>query len=260
MRRHEQSVTDGKGGPYAVSNTAEQTPQDFEALFRAWRNGDKRARDRLIEMNLGLVGTIVGRFCGPLEERDDLFQVGSLGLIKALERFDPALGFSFSTYAFHTILGEVRRYIRDSNPVRVSRSIKERAAKVRSFRARLSQTLGREPSIKELAAAVGVEESEVVAALEALAPVISLFEPLNTGRDDPVYLADRIAELPPDVVDGVALKQTIDKLPVIEREVLKLRYFEEMTQQEVAKRLGISQSQVSRIERAAILRMRQMLT
>jgi len=232
---------------------------DFGSLFRQWQSGDRSARSRLIEMNLGLVGAIVGRFVGAGEEREDLFQVGSIGLIKALDRFNPALGFNFSTYAFHTILGEVRRYLRDRGPVRVSRSLKERAARVRKVSALLSQQLGRDPTVREIAESIGSDESEVVSCLESTAGVVSLYEPASSTRDDPGYLLDRIGIPPKDVTEGVALTEAMEQLSSIERQVVERRYFHEMTQQDVAKDLGISQSQVSRIERRAIMKMREQL-
>lgn len=232
---------------------------EFDSLYSAWKAGDRQARDRIIEQNLGLVGAVVGRFQSNTDEREDLFQVGSVGLIKALNRFDPELGFSFSTYAFHTILGEVRRYLRDKGPVHVSRSLKEKALRVRSAHARLDQQLGREPTLREIAQHLGCEESEVVEALESSLPVLSLYEPVIRGGDESQYLLDRVGVPPKDVTEAVALGQTLDGLPHLEREVLRLRYFDELTQQDVAQRLGISQSQVSRIERAAIVQMRSML-
>ncbi len=243
-----------------MTGTASEMQADFTSLFQSWRRGDRRARDRLIEMNLGLVGAIAGKFCGPGEDREDLFQVGSVGLIKALERFDPSLGFNFSTYAFHTILGEVRRYLRDRGPVHVSRSLKEQAARIRRERGRLVQELGREPTLKEIAAVVGIDESDVASALEASAGVVSLQEEVGEkGRPEPVYLLDRIGSPPQDVTERLALSESLQSLPALEQEILKMRYFGELTQQEVASRLGISQSQVSRIERGAIVKLRRML-
>lgn len=233
--------------------------REFMELFEASRAGDMEARGRLIEMNLGLVGAIVGRFCGPREDREDLFQVGSLGLLKALDRFDPSLGYSFSTFAFHTILGEVRRYLRDKGPVHVSRTLKERAARAKSARGRLYQQLGREPTVKEVADLLGFEESDVVMALESASPVVSLYEQAGKGTDDARYLIDLVSVPPPDVLETVALNESLESLPPIEKQVLMLRYYGELTQQQVAIRLGVSQSQVSRIERNAIVRMKQML-
>lgn len=243
-----------------MTGPAAEPQADFSSLFQSWRRGDRRARDRLIEMNLGLVGTIAGKFCGPGEDREDLFQVGSVGLIKALERFDPSRGFNFSTYAFHTILGEVRRYLRDRGPVHVSRSLKEQAARIRRARGKLVQDLGREPTLKEIAAVVGIDESDVASALEASAGVVSLQEEVGEkGSPEPLYLLDRIGSPPQDVTERLALSESLHALPVLEQEIMKMRYFGEMTQQQVASRLGISQSQVSRIERGAIVKLRRML-
>jgi RNA polymerase sporulation-specific sigma factor len=243
-----------------VTAPSAEPQTDFGSLFQSWRQGDRRARDRLIESNLGLVGAIVGKFCGPGEDREDLFQVGSVGLIKALERFDPSRGFNFSTYAFHTILGEVRRYLRDKGPLHVSRSLKEQASRVRRERARLAQELGREPTLKEIAAVLGIDESDVAAALEAGAGVVSLYEEVGSKeKPEPLYLLDRIGAPPQDVTERLALAESLEALPALEQDVLKMRYFAELTQQEVARRLGISQSQVSRVERGAIVKLRRML-
>jgi len=243
-----------------VKSPAAEPQADFGSLFQSWRRGDKRARDRLIEMNLGLAGAIAGKFCGPGEDREDLFQVGSVGLIKALDRFDPSRGFNFSTYAFHTILGEVRRYLRDRGPVHVSRSLKEQASRIRRERSRLAQNLGREPTLKEIAAAVGIDESDVASALEASAGVVSLQEEVGEkGKPEPLYLLDRLGSPPQDVTERLALSESLGELPALEQEILKMRYSGEMTQQEVARRLGMSQSQVSRVERGAIVKLRRML-
>jgi len=231
----------------------------FTQLFDDWKRGDRAARDKIIEMNLGLVGAVVGRFQSVGDEREDLFQVGSIGLIKALERFDPDLGHNFSTYAFHTILGEVRRYIRDRGALRVSRGLKERAVQVRTARAQLCQSLGREPSLKEVAQVLGADEADVCEALESSAPVMSLHDPGLGSDDESSSLLGRIGVSSPDITERVALLQTLDQLPILQKRILLLRYFNEMTQQQVAARLDISQSQVSRLERSAIISVRKMM-
>ena len=225
-----------------------------ELLIRA-KNGDDKAREKLINGNLKLVLSVIQSFGGRGENPDDLFQVGCIGLIKAVDNFDISLDVKFSTYAVPMILGEIRRYLRDNNSLRVSRSLRDLAYKALQARERLSAKLSREPTNAEIAKELGRAESEVVNALDSIADPISLYEPIYTDNGDSVYVLDQIKDeknTDDQWLDEIAISQAIGKLSERERRILSLRFYNGRTQTEVSDEIGISQAQVSRLEKSAL--------
>lgn len=209
-----------------------------------------------------LVRSIVTRFHGAGRDAEDLFQLGCLGLVKAIDRFDLSFPVRFSTYAVPMIMGEIRRYLRDDGPLRVSRALKGLAAACNRERENLTRSLGREPSLQEVAAAVGATVEDVVEALEGARPPASFQETIYTGDGEPILLEDQVAATTvceTDWFEHMAVREGLRRLSRRERQVLELRYFRDRTQTEVARCLGISQVQVSRIERRALLRIRDYL-
>jgi RNA polymerase sporulation-specific sigma factor len=232
-----------------------------ELLIKA-QAGDKQARERLINCNLRLVFNLVQRFANRGYEIEDLFQIGTIGLIKAIDKFDTNYNVKFSTYAVPMIIGEIRRFLRDDNPVKVSRSLKETAYKVNKCRDTLTKELGREPKISEIAEILDIEVEDIVAALEAVQTPTSIHETLYQDDGDPIYVLDQLTKDSDEEAhwfDKLALKEILNKLPVKEREVLLLRFFQDKTQTEVAETVGLSQVQVSRIERQALRRIKNLL-
>lgn len=226
-----------------------------ERLLALASNGDKKARDALINGNLRLVLSVVQSFSGRGENPDDLFQVGCIGLMKAIDNFDLSLNVKFSTYAVPLISGEMRRYIRDNNSIRVSRSVRDLAYKALQTKEELSSTLQREPTATEISASLGVARSEVINALEAIAAPVSIYEPVCSDGADSVYLLDQIKDndnTDEAWINSIALSDAMQKLGKRERLILELRFFNGKTQTEVANEIGISQAQVSRIEKSAI--------
>lgn len=232
--------------------------QEFLALLAEARLGKKEARDRLVEANLRLVWSIVGRFRGR-GEPEDLFQIGCLGLLKAVDRFDPAFGVKFSTYAVPLIIGEIKRYLRDSGPVHVGRGLKDWGQTVRQTQEELREKLGREPSLGEIAAALEIDRALVVEALEASQAPLSLQEEIFEGERRPVDLEDLLPAAETGWEEQLHLKEAMRKLSPREQEILYWRFFGQRTQGEVAQRLGLSQAQVSRLERQALLKLRRFL-
>ncbi|MBR3094828.1 MAG: RNA polymerase sporulation sigma factor SigG [Clostridia bacterium] len=237
-----------------TSRLAVLSEQEKLELLQQARNGDKAARDKLITGNLRLVLSVVGRFSARGENPDDLFQVGCIGLIKAIDHFDTSLSVRFSTYAVPMIIGELRRYLRDYNPVRVSRSIRDTAYHAMQTRERLQNETGREPKVEEIAAALGLKKQQVVLALEAIVDPVSLYEPVYSDAGDTIYVMDQIGDGHTDMqwIDEIMLKSAIRDLPEREKRILSLRYMHGLTQTEVAKEIGISQAQVSRLEKGAL--------
>ncbi|MBE3520021.1 MAG: sigma-70 family RNA polymerase sigma factor [Firmicutes bacterium] len=231
-------------------------PLDLELLQRA-RQGDKASRDKIFQQNAGLIRACVLRYRG-LGELDDLFQQGAIGLLKAIDRFDPSYGVEFSTYAVPVILGEIRRYLRDNSPLRIPRELRELAFKARKVEAEFCVSRGRQPSAKEVAEAMGVELGELVEALESVRAPLELDGMREEdGRDtvaDPNSTAT--ADLPG--TEYLDLKMALQRLPPRLRTILVLRHFQGKTQVEVARDLGLSQAQVSRLEREALSRMRHL--
>ena len=231
-----------------------------EELLMLVKAGDKEAREELIEGNLRLVLSVIQRFSGRGEPADDLFQIGCIGLIKAIDNFDPAHGVMFSTYAVPMIIGEVRRFLRDNSSMRVSRSIRDTAYHALRERARLEYELGREPSLSEIAKALGKEESDVVFALDAIADPVSLNEPVFRDDGDAVFVVDQVKDdsaLEEQWLDSVALRTGMEHLSERERRIIEMRFFLGRTQTEVAGEIGISQAQVSRLEKHALGQMRK---
>ncbi len=229
-------------------------------LFAAMQAGRKAAREELVNGNLRLVLSVIQRFNNRGEYVDDLFQVGCIGLIKAIDNFDLGQNVKFSTYAVPMIIGEIRRYLRDNNPIRVSRSLRDLAYKALQTRDALVGRLGREPAVREIAQELGAEVDEVVYALDAIQEPISLFEPIYHDGGDPIYVVDQVAdEKTQDAqwLEGIALKEAMRRLNDREKMILNLRFFDGKTQMEVAQEIGISQAQVSRLEKAALQHMRR---
>ena len=232
-------------------------------LLRRTKEGDMEAREQLIAGNLRLVLSVIQKFSNRGENLDDLFQVGCIGLIKAIDHFDTELGVRFSTYAVPMITGEIRRFLRDDGMIKVSRPLKELAGKVGAAREKLEADLGREPTVEELARSVGASREEVAASMEAGARVGSIYEPFDAGDESGGCLADKIAEKTSEndrVLDRIVLAELLSGLGEKEQQIIKMRYFENMTQTVIAGRLGISQVQVSRLEKKILREMRERLT
>ena len=227
-------------------------------LLRAAQEGDREAAGRMVEENAGLIWSVARRFFGRGVEPDDLYQLGCVGFLKAVEGFDESYGTRFSTYAVPKISGEIRRFLRDDGTIKVSRGLKERAAAIRSARTELTQRLGREPVLSELAAATGLAPEEIAAAETAVLPAESLQQ---TAGEDGFSLEQVLGDWTQEerMVEYVALRQAIDSLPERERQTVFLRYFHGMTQDQASRVLGVSQVQVSRLERRAVDRLRELL-
>lgn len=236
------------------------TDEEKKELLKRTKAGDEKAREKLISGNLRLVLSIIQRFSGRRENMDDLFQVGCIGLIKAIDNFNIELDVKFSTYAVPMIIGEVRRYLRDNNAIRVSRSLRDIAYKALKARDQLSEKLGREPNVNELAEALHLPREDVVFALEAIQDPVSLFEPVFNDGGDALYIMDQITdERKPDNgwLDEIGVQDAMSRLNDRERHILKLRFYQGRTQMEVAGEIGISQAQVSRLEKNALVHMRK---
>lgn len=223
-------------------------------LLREVKKGNKQAQDELVTGNLKLVLSVIQRFVNRGEPMDDLFQVGCIGLIKAIQNFDTDLGVKFSTYAVPMIIGEVRRYLRDYNPVRVSRSMRDTAYKALQAREQLSNELNRDPTVEEIAAVLGIKKENVVIALEAIVEPVSLYEPVYSDGGEAIYVMDQIGDknTADSWMDEILLKDAIQNLSEREKNILNLRFMLGKTQTEVAEEVGISQAQVSRLEKGAL--------
>ncbi len=230
-------------------------------LLRKIKEGDKKAKERFVEGNLRLVLSIVQRFAGRGECMDDLFQVGCIGLIKSIDNFDLSLGLRFSTYGVPMILGEIRRYLRDNNMVRVSRATRDLAYKALTVKTKLANERNREPSIEEIAKELDMKKEEVVMALDAIVDPISLFEPVYSDGNDAIYVMDQVSDGRggDDWLDELLFKEALNNLPEREKNIIELRFMEGKTQMEVAEEVGISQAQVSRLEKGAIERIKNQL-
>jgi RNA polymerase sporulation-specific sigma factor len=235
-----------------------------EALFRQIEEGDKAARETYIEGNLRLVLSVIKRFSSSSENVDDLFQIGCIGLIKAIDNFDSSLNVKFSTYAVPMIIGEIRRFLRDnSSSIRVSRSLKDTAYKAIYTKEALTRKNSKEPSIEEIAAEVGISKEDIVYALDAIQNPMSLYEPIFTDGGDTLYVMDQISDKKNKEetwIENLSLSEAMKKLNPREHEIISLRFFEGKTQMEVAEAIGISQAQVSRLEKNALRTMRTYLT
>jgi RNA polymerase sporulation-specific sigma factor len=229
------------------------------ALLERVQLGDKQAREELVSGNLRLVLSVLQRFTGREENMDDLFQVGCIGLMKAIDNFDIAQNVRFSTYAVPMIVGEIRRYLRDNNAVRVSRSMRDTAYHAMQTRESLSARYQREPSVEEIAAAMNLRKEEVVLALESIVDPVSLYEPVYSDGSDTIYVMDQIGDRQGEEnwIDEMLLRQSMQSLSPREKKILHLRFMQGKTQMEVAKEIGISQAQVSRLEKNAISRIKR---
>lgn len=227
-------------------------------LLKKAKKGDQKARDELIKGNLRLVLSVIQRFQNRGETMDDLFQVGVIGLIKAIDNFNLDLDVRFSTYAVPMCIGEIRRYLRDDNPIRVSRSMRDTAYKAMQVKENLINKNKKEPTIEEIAKELDMEKSEVVLALEAIVDPISLYEPVYNDGGDTIYVMDQIGDSNTDLdwIDEIMIKDEIRNLDKREQNILYLRFMQGKTQMEVAKEVGISQAQVSRLEKNALNRIR----
>ena len=240
------------------------TEEEKRELMVRVRDGDETARREMICGNLRLVLSIVQRFTGRKENPDDLFQVGCIGLIKAVDNFDIDKEVMFSTYAVPMIVGEVRRYLRDSSSVRISRSIRDLAYRSLQARDELAATLDRDPTPEEIATHLGVPREQIVNAMEAIIEPISLYEPVFSENGDSLYVIDQLSDTSRDSTDeswleNIALREAVRTLTPREQKIIHLRYYKDKTQMEIASEIGISQAQVSRVEKAALEKLKKQL-
>ena len=244
-------------------NTARLTvlPQvEMDMLLRRAKEGDTAAREKLIEGNLRLVLSVIQRFDKRGESPDDLFQVGCIGLIKAISNFDPDKNVRFSTYGVPMIAGEIRRYLRDNSAIRVSRSIRDVAYRVLQCKEAMTANMDREPTLEEIAKALDLPQEEVSRALDAVCAPVSLYDPVYSDGGDPLTVMDQVRDnrnTEINWMDHITLRNAFRALQPREKEILSLRFYDGKTQMEVAARLGISQAQVSRLEKGAISAMRK---
>ena len=224
-------------------------------LLEKARCGDKKAREKLICGNLRLVLSVIQRFTGRCDSPDDLFQVGCIGLIKAIDNFDLSQNVFFSTYAVPMIIGEIRRYLRDNNTIRVSRSMRDTAYKALCVKEKMTNANFKEPTVEEIARELDLPREEIIIALDSIVDPVSLYDPVYNDGSDAIYVMDQIkstAENDDNWLDEITIKEAIDSLGEREKRILNLRFFKGLTQTEVAKEIGISQAQVSRLEKNAI--------
>lgn len=235
--------------------------ETFKLLAKS-RRGDQKAREKLVNSNFRLVFNIVKRFEGRGYDQDDLFQIGVIGLIKAIDNFDPKFQVKFSTYAVPLIIGEIRRFLRDDNPIKVTRALRERGIHVKRAREKLISALGREPTVAEIAGDMQCSRDEVITALEAVQPVISLFETVSHKDSEPLCVIDSLKSEDGQEAwfEQIALRQAFVNLSTRERRIIWLRFFQDKTQAEIGAVLGLSQVQVSRLERQAVARLREHLS
>jgi RNA polymerase sporulation-specific sigma factor len=229
-------------------------------LFKKIKNGDKSAREEFIRGNLRLVLSVIQRFNNRGEHVDDLFQVGCIGLIKAIDNFDLSQNVKFSTYAVPMIIGEIRRYLRDNNSIRVSRSLKDTAYKALQAKEKLTSKLSRDPSVSEIAEEMNIPREDVLLALDAIQDPISLFESVYHDGGDAIYVMDQVSDEKnndDNWLENISINEAISRLSERERMIIDLRFFRGRTQMEVAEEIGISQAQVSRLEKAALKHMRK---
>ena len=247
-------------------NTAKLTilkEAEKEALFVRIKQGDSEARETYIKGNLRLVLSVIKRFSGNHENMDDLFQIGCIGLIKSIDNFDPTMNVKFSTYAVPMIIGEIRRYLRDNNSIRVSRSLRDTAYKAIHAMEVLSKNSFKEPTLQEIAEESGVAAEDILYALDAIQSPVSLYDPVYTDGGDTLYVMDQISDKKnkeENWVEKLSLSDAMNHLSERENFIINLRFFEGKTQMEVADEIHISQAQVSRLEKSALKTIRQYLT
>ena len=235
--------------------------EKYDLLVRT-KAGDMAARQKLIDGNLRLVLSIIQRFTNRRENLDDLFQVGCIGLIKAVDNFNLDLDVKFSTYAVPMIIGEVRRYLRDNNTIRVSRSVRDLAYRALQARERLAKTMASEPTLAQIAAELGEKEENIAQAIEAIVEPVSLYEPVYNDGGDSIYIMDQISDAGASDeawLENIALKEAMKRLSDREKKIIHLRFFNGKTQMEIADEIGISQAQVSRLEKGALERIRKQM-
>ena len=230
-------------------------------LLKLSREGDKKAREELVNGNLRLVLSVIQRFTQRGENLDDLFQVGCIGLIKSIDNFDMSQNVRFSTYAVPMIIGEIRRYLRDNNSIRISRSMRDTAYKAMQVKERLTTQNLREPTVEEIAKELDLPREDIVMALESIVEPVSLYEPVYSDGGDTIYVMDQVGDHNDDNnwLDEIALKEAIRGLNDREKKILNLRFFKGMTQIEVSAEIGISQAQVSRLEKGALERIKKQI-
>ena len=231
------------------------TAAETDALLARAKDGDSLAREKLVEGNLRLVLSVIQRFAGRGENADDLFQVGCVGLLKAVDNFDISQNVRFSTYGVPMIIGEIRRYLRDNSSIRVSRSMRDTAYRVLQAREKLQREQQREPTVEQIAYELGIRREEVVFAMDAVCDPVSLFEPIYSDGGDTMCVMDQVRDnknTDEDWLEQIALKEAMSRLSERERQILALRYSDGKTQMEVSGEIGISQAQVSRLEKNAI--------
>ena len=241
--------------------------EEKETLLKKAREGDAAARERYIQGNLRLVLSVIKRFSNSSENADDLFQIGCIGLIKAIDNFDTTLNVRFSTYAVPMIIGEIRRYLRDNNAIRVSRSLRDTAYKAIHTREILAKTSCKEPTLEEIAKVSGLTQEEIVFALDAIQSPVSLYDPVYTDGGDTLYVMDQISDkknLESNWVEEISLNEAMKRLPERERRIVSLRFglggCAEKTQKQVADIMGISQSYISRLEKRILNRLQKDMT
>ena len=231
------------------------------ALIERIHQGDKDARDTLFQENMGLIYSVARRFLGRGVDMEDLFQIGSIGLLKAVDHFDPGCDVKFSTYAVPMIMGEIKRFLRDDGMLKVSRSIKENQYKIYKMREKMEKVLGREPNIRELSKAMNMSVEELAMTMESVTEVESIYRTVYQGDGSEIQLVDRLPEnknVHEQTLDKIFLEELLEKLDGEERQLIGMRYFQDMTQMEVAGKMGISQVQVSRMEKKVLKKLRGM--
>lgn len=231
------------------------------ALIERIHQGDKDARDTLFQENMGLIYSVARRFLGRGVDMEDLFQIGSIGLLKAVDNFDPGFDVKFSTYAVPMIMGEIKRFLRDDGMLKVSRSIKENQYKIYKMREKMEKVLGREPNIRELSKAMNMSVEELAMTMESVTEVESIYRTVYQGDGCEIQLVDRLPEnknVHEQTLDKIFLEELLEKLDGEERQLIGMRYFQDMTQMEVAGKMGISQVQVSRMEKKVLKKLRGM--
>ena len=236
--------------------------KEKEALLKKIKSGDTAAREEFLTGNLKLVLSVIKRFSGRGESADDLFQIGCIGLIKALDNFDVTQNVKFSTYAVPMIIGDIRRYLRDNNAVRVSRSMRDTAYKALSVKEEMQKKLQRDPTAEEIAKELSLPRRDVVVAMEAIVDPVSLFDPVYNDDSDSLYIMDQIRdnkETDSGWIEEISIKQAVASLSEREKNILSLRFYGGKTQTEVAKQIGISQAQVSRLEKSALSQIKNYL-
>lgn len=238
------------------------THEETMELIQDAQEGNKAAKDRLVKCNIGLIKSALRGFANRGYEMDDLFQIGSIGLLKAIDKFDATYNVKFSTYAVPMIVGEIKRFLRDDGLIKVSRSLKQTANRIKYTHDRLAKMLGREPTMNEISDELGMEKEEVVMALESSYHPEYLYDIIHQDEGNPLYLIDKISienDSEEDRIDKIILKEMLSQLKERDRQVIILRYFKDKTQVQIAELLGISQVQVSRIEKRIIEEMKRML-